>query len=58
MNEQGVNHIEGSRLLDLVQMSDAVREPEWEHIETCDECRQAFIMLKHIVEHSRTRPVY
>ena len=57
MSEQDVKHIEGSRLLDLVQMSDAVREPEWKHIEACDECREAFITLKHIVERSRTRPV-
>jgi hypothetical protein len=57
VSEQDVKHIEGSRLLDLVQVSDAVHEAEWEHIETCDECREAFIMLKHIVERSRTRSV-
>ena len=57
MSEQDVNHIEGARLLELVQMIEVVSEPEWEHIQACDECREAFITLKYVIERSRNRPV-
>jgi hypothetical protein len=57
VSEPEVNHIATDRLYELVQMSQitiVVNEPEWEHIRACEDCSAAFLMLKHVVERSRT----
>jgi hypothetical protein len=60
VNDLEVHHIASERLYELAQMISVTSEPghgrpcpEWEHIEDCEECRLAFIMLKHVVEHSQ-----
>ena len=43
-------HVESQRLFELAQMFAIVDQPEWEHIQDCEDCGVAFLQLKDILE--------
>ena len=45
-------HIDPKRLFALAEMALIVDQLEWDHIQQCDDCGAAFMILKAAVEQS------
>jgi hypothetical protein len=47
------DHIESQRLLNLAQMGFSIDEPDWAHIDHCEDCETALFMLRFVIKRSR-----